>query len=289
MDFLKAALLGVIQGASEFLPVSSSGHLVIFQKLFGLDQPEIFFDVMLHLGTLGAVALFFRKELIAIISSAARLFWGMIRRKAAVSDFYNDPNGRMALFIVIGSIPTAIIGLLINEVAERLFSSIFIVSGMLALTGGVLWLTRKVETLDPKTEETPKEIKPEKMDGLSVKNALVIGTVQGFAAMPGLSRSGSTIVAGLFLGLDRETAARYSFLLSIPAVAGAALLSAFPLPDQSAFPWLAVAVGAVVAGAVGYAALCLLIRLVKKGRLHVFAPYCWAMAAAAAAGGFFAG
>ena len=164
MDFLQAILLGIIQGLAEFLPISSSGHLVIFQKLFGLDKPEIFFDVCLHMGTLVAVVVFFRKELCAIISSSLKLSWMIVSGNAPVSDFYKDANGRMAIFILVGSVPTAIAGLLINEVAERLFSSIFITAAMLALTGCILWLTRKVDAPEQTTEKNP--------DALPMENAL---------------------------------------------------------------------------------------------------------------------
>jgi undecaprenyl-diphosphatase len=274
MDMLKAVALGALQGATEFLPVSSSGHLVIFQKLFGLDRPEVFFDVCLHLGTLAAVVFFFRKDLWGMAASFFRLLWLAARKKAPLSELWGDQEARMALLVVLGSVPTAAIGLLLNPVVERLFSSIFIVGAMLAVTGCLLWFSGKID------EKTPRR------HDLSVKDVLIIGVVQGLAIVPGISRSGSTIAAGLFLGLDGEKAARFSFLLSVPAVIGAGILSAGSFGPDSAFSVSAVLWGAAAAAGVGYAALAFLMRLVRRGRLFAFAPYCWLMALGSMALGF---
>ncbi|VEN73688.1 Undecaprenyl-diphosphatase [Candidatus Desulfarcum epimagneticum] len=274
MDMLKAVALGALQGATEFLPVSSSGHLVIFQTIFGLESPEVFFDVCLHLGTLAAVVFFFRKDLWGMAASFFTLLWLAARKKTPLSKIWEDEKARMALLVALGSVPTAAIGLLLNPVVERLFSSIFIAGAMLAVTGCLLWFSGKVDGKTPRRRE------------LSVKDALVMGVVQGLAIVPGISRSGSTIAAGLFLGLDGEKAARYSFLLSVPAVIGAGILSAGSFGPDSAFSVSAVLWGTAAAAGVGYAALAFLMRLVRRGRLSAFAPYCWLMALASMALGF---
>jgi undecaprenyl-diphosphatase len=177
----------------------------------------------------------------------------------------SDPELKMAGHIVIGSIPTAILGLLFASIAERLFASALIAGLMLLLTGLLLWLTRKAGD----------HVESAGIGHLTPAKAFIIGIAQGLAILPGISRSGFTISTGLLLSVDRETAARYSFLLSIPAVVGAGLLNLkahFSQPDPVI--WISL-LGAVTAALVGYGALKTLLHLVQKGRLHVFAPYCW--------------
>jgi len=250
----EAIILGIIQGLTEFLPVSSSGHLVLFQKIFGLKQAELFFDVAVHLGTLVAVIAVFRREVNNIISALIRLSSLAGPKESILQKIESDPQLKMALLIVIGSIPTAILGFLFAGIAEPLFASEMITGLMLMVTGLLLWLTRR----------TRASVDPARSDRLTPKNALIIGMVQGLAIIPGISRSGSTISIGLLLGIDREMAARYSFLLSIPAIIGAGLLS---LKDGISQPDLAIRatlLGSFTAALVGYAALKLLLQLVKK-------------------------
>jgi undecaprenyl-diphosphatase len=263
MELRYAAVLGVIQGLTEFLPVSSSGHLVLFQNLFGFTEPEIFFDVSLHVGTLIAICVFFFKDLKELFSALfSRATW---RRKdvGLWESLCRQKETRFLGLIFVGTIPTVIIGLIIRPVAERLFSSLLVVGGMLLLTGLILWLTRRVS----------KEGRDETQ--LTIRDALCIGAIQGAAILPGLSRSGATIAMGLFAGLGRETAARYSFLLSIPAIMGAMVLELHAGLAAGFPPVKTVLVGVAVAAVVGYVALSVLIRLVKKGNLYAFAPYCW--------------
>lgn len=265
MDPIEAIILGIIQGLTEFLPVSSSGHLVLFQQLFGLKKAELFFDICVHLGTLLAVMVVFRQEVKAIIVALLRLFSFQRQKTPFPQKLESDPELKMAILIVIGCIPTAVLGYLFHSVADWLFSSAFIAGVMLIVTGLLLWITRRVKSGADRVS----------IDGFSKKKALVIGIVQGLAIIPGISRSGSTISIGLLLGLDREMAARYSFLLSIPAILGAGLLS---FKDGLAQTNLAVQIsllGAATAGLVGYGALKSLLHIVKKGHLYVFAPYCW--------------
>jgi undecaprenyl-diphosphatase len=265
MNSTEAILLGIIQGLTEFLPVSSSGHLVLFQQLFGLNEAELFFDVCVHLGTLLAVMVVFRQEITNIISALTRLFSLKGSKKTVFQKIESDPDLKLALLIVIGSIPTAVMGFLFRGIADRLFASAFIAGLMLIVTGLLLWITRWA---------APRGEKPGE-DRLTPQNALIIGVVQGLAIVPGISRSGSTISIGLLLGIRREAAARYSFLLSIPAIIGAGLLSLKEGLSHTGPSFRISLLGAVTAAIVGYGALKCLLHVVKKGRLHLFAPYCW--------------
>ena len=265
MNFTEAVALGVVQGVTEFLPVSSSGHLVLFQHLLGIKEPMLAFDISVHVGTLFAVVIFFFKDIIGILKSLLRLISVLPDKKAAAGLMTEDKGIRMALLIIAGSVPTAVLGLLFKEMAETLFSSVTLVGVTLLITGLILWCTKW-------TGENGHGIRR-----FSVKGGLTVGLVQGLAIIPGISRSGSTIAAGLFLGLDRETAARFSFLLSIPAIAGAGLLGAKDLIGQSNLPFMVIAVGTLASCIVGYASLKFLVWVVGRGRLYLFAPYCAAI------------
>jgi len=264
MEPLQAILLGIIQGLTEFLPVSSSGHLVIFQHLFGLKEPELFFDISVHLGTLAAVIIFFWKEIRAIIIAILRFAGMYFKKEVSFSHIYEDIDTKLAFLIVVGTIPTAILGLLFHKVADLIFSSVVLVGFMLLLTGFLLFGTRWV-----------KKKVGEGVEHFSIKDALIIGLMQGIAIIPGISRSGSTIAVGLLLGLNRETAAKYSFLLSIPAILGAGVLGLKDISAYPAFTLKASLIGTFTSCIVGYSALRLLVYIVKKGRIHIFAPYCW--------------
>jgi len=182
--------------------------------------------------------------------------------KAAYELLAEDREVRIALLIVAGSIPTAILGLVFKQIAETLFSSVTIVGVTLMITGVVLWGTRRFGAVGHGIRR------------FTIRNSIIIGVVQGLAIIPGISRSGATIAAGLYLGLDRTTAARFSFLLSIPAVAGAGLLGVGDLVGHAGLPLTVIAAGTLVSCLVGYAALRLLVWMVGRGRLHFFAPYC---------------
>ncbi len=263
MEPLQAILLGIIQGLTEFLPVSSSGHLVIFQHLFGLKEPELFFDISVHLGTLAAVIIFFWKEIRAIIIAILRFAGMYFKKEVSFSYIYENIDSKLALLIVVGTIPTAILGLLFHKVEDLIFSSVVLVGFMLLLTGFLLFGTRWVKKVGKGIER------------FSIKDALIIGLMQGIAIIPGISRSGSTIAVGLLLGLNRETAAKYSFLLSIPSILGAGVLSLKDISAYPAFTLTASLIGTFTSCIVGYSALRLLVYIVKKGRIHIFAPYCW--------------
>ena len=264
MSILQAFCLGVLQGITEFLPVSSSGHLALAQHLFGFKEPQLFFDVAVHAGTLMSVLLVFRSDLLQILKDGFS-FFGTRKPSPLHSGGSGSPAGaKMALMILVGSIPTAMIGLLFRDIIERFFTSPATVGLFLWTTGLILILSRWPR-FNHEDLETPR-----------VLDALVIGLAQGAAINPGLSRSGVTITTGLLLGLRPDLAFRFSFLLSIPAILGALALEGYHLGGNHP-GWQVLAVGGLSAFLVGWAALRILESLVVKGKLFYFAPYCFAV------------
>ncbi|MEI9479566.1 MAG: undecaprenyl-diphosphatase UppP [Deltaproteobacteria bacterium] len=254
MRVLQAIFLGVVQGLTEFLPVSSSGHLVFFQSLFGLDESQVAFDVMLHLGTLLAVVVYFRTDISQILLGT----WAWVKGRRE-----GEEKVKLLLWIVVATIPTGLMGILFKDWFESLFSRPQTVGFMLLVTGGALWLTRTVKRKEKTTGE------------MGAIDALIIGIAQGVAIIPGISRSGATISTGLFRGLNRELAGKFSFLLSIPAILAATLLK-FREIDTSSGIGLAF-IGTAVAFFVGLFSLKLLMKIIRAGKLSGFAYYCWAI------------
>lgn len=250
-------ILGIVQGLTEFLPVSSSGHLVLFEHFLGFKEPELFLDTSLHLGTLMAVCIFFADDL----KKMCRESWAVVTRKEGVS-FKLNPHASVTLMVVIGSVPTALMGFIFKDWIESLFSSVVVAGCMLLFTGGIVGLTRLI----PPPHTTRNQVTP--------LMALAIGTAQGLAIMPGISRSGATIVCALLLGLNRDMAGRFSFLLSIPAIVGAVALqlNAQALGRIGAVPLL---LGFITSALVGLLALKILMGMIRAGHLYYFAPYCW--------------
>ena len=263
--WLQALILGVVQGLTEFLPVSSSGHLVLAQIWLG-DQflflkEAVAFDLVLHVGTLLPVLYFYRLDLRQIIGALFKDF-DQLRSKGVKAWLTGDDNRWLAVLVVVGTIPTALIGVLLKDTFESLFHDPVPVCAALIFTGFLLMSTRVFErTGDPRR--------------LSLGMAVLIGIAQGFAITPGISRSGTTIAVALLLGVARNEAARFSFLLSIPAILGAVVLvtkDGVAMPQEG---WAALAVGFVSAMIVGYAALWMLVALVNRGGLYRFAYYLW--------------
>ncbi len=258
MDPLFGIFLGVVQGLTEFLPISSSGHLVLFRNLMGFTEPELLLDTSLHMGTLMAVVVYFRRDLTGMVKEFPGLF---IPRRATKGPA--KARGRLSdsllTWVMVGSIPTALIGGVFKAPLENLYRSTTVVGFMLLLTGLLLAFTRL------STGGTRR---------LGLLVALAVGTAQGLAIIPGISRSGATIACGLLLGLDRDLAARFSFVLSVPAITGALLLEILAGEIDVIAPLVLVA-GGVTSGAVGLLALKVLMGVVRKGRLSWFAPYCW--------------
>ncbi len=259
MAFWEAIVLGIIQGLTEFLPVSSSGHLALAQYFFGMKEPQLFFDVMLHVGTLGAVIVAFRKDILDV-------FVALVGREPASHKMTKQSGRKFALLIVLGSVPTVILALIFKTFVERLFVMPLFVSGMLFVTGIVLWSSGRVRRVDSQR------------GGLNVINALMIGTAQGIAVLPGISRSGTTISTALMRGVDRDEAARYSLLLSVPAILGATVLELKDVGSVDIPLWTILA-GTLAAFVVGYAAIRVLLRELRKGNFSKFAYYCWGIGA----------
>jgi undecaprenyl-diphosphatase len=237
---------------TEFLPISSSGHLVFFQSLFGLKEPHLFFYVMLHLGTLLAVVVFFWKDIARIVQG----FMSMLKRERK-----DQQGGKLLLLIVLATVPTGLMGIVFRDWFESFFSEPMVVGVLLLVTGCVLWVTRYVRGQN-------KEV-----DGMRWKDALLIGIAQGMAIMPGISRSGTTISTGFYCGLERSFAGRFSFLLSIPAILGATVLE-FSKIETTGTIWVTL-VGTAVAFCVGLLSLKLLMGIIRAGSLFNFSYYCW--------------
>jgi len=268
MNIYDAIILGIIQGITEWLPVSSSGHLVIAQELMGLDVP-IFFDVMVHLGTLLVVLWVFRKDVWDIIVGFFQMIFDMARG-VPFSKAAEAPERKLSVLVIVGTIPTAIIGYIFKDPLEALFSNLLAVGVALLFTGSYLFFTKKVNP------ERPREI-----GKMTMKDALIIGTLQGVAIIPGVSRSGSTIATGLFAGLDKELATRYSFLLFIPAILGATILqSGAVISGEETIQWVPTIAGTLTAMVVGYFAIQALFRIIRERKLHLFSYYCWVVGAA---------
>ena len=272
MPIYQAVVLAIVQGLGEFIPISSSGHLLIVRRLLGWNElspaHELSFDVALHFGTLLSVLFYFRRTWFQIIRAA--LGGKVVRFSESGSSDANltaeeQKDERMLLwFLVIATIPGALAGKLLEHSAEDYFREhIFLIAGALIVVALLMWLGEKVGKL-----RTP-------LTRITLVDSLIIGIAQAFALIPGVSRSGSTITAGLFKGLTREAAVRFSFLLSTPLIAGAALVKAHELHKEGlpADMQMPVLVGIIVSALVGYAAIAWLIRYLQTNSLRVFIVY----------------
>ncbi|MDA3838809.1 MAG: undecaprenyl-diphosphate phosphatase [Candidatus Delongbacteria bacterium] len=263
-EILKSALLGFIQGLTEFLPVSSSGHLAILHKVTGLEtESNLFFDILLHLATLISVVIFYRNTIKDIIIGGFYGFRNLMKGEGVKKSFFDSKDSRFFSLIIIGSIPTAIIGLTFKDAVEKLADNLFYVGIALLVTATLLILFEL------------KRRAFKKIDQMSVLDSIIIGIVQGIAIIPGISRSGSTIATAKFLSIDKETAASYSFLLSLPAIGGAFLIGLKDVmgTDFSVEPFV-LGVGFVTALITGYFSLKLLVWMIKKSNMYIFAVYC---------------
>ncbi|MBW2654497.1 MAG: undecaprenyl-diphosphate phosphatase [Deltaproteobacteria bacterium] len=263
MEYHQGIILGIIQGLTEFLPVSSSGHLVLGQIFFGITQSQLTFDISVHVGTLLAVLVVYFSDISAMLSSLFGFFLKAVAFKPVSHLIKEDKNLQLAGLIVIGSIPTAIIGLILKQFEHILFTSELLVGVMLILTGTILWVSRNYYYSE--------NIKHR----FGIKKAFFIGISQGIAVIPGISRSGTTIAVGMFLGLDRHTAAKFSFLLSIPAILGAQVLSIKDMINGGLIIDPVIIYATIASFITGLVALKILLTLVHSGRFHLFAPYCW--------------
>lgn len=246
-EILKSLLLGLIQGFTEFLPISSTGHLVLGRKLLDLSEAGLFLDTMLHFGTLIAVVAAFWEDIVHLI-----------RR----------PFSRLGLLILVGTIPTAIIGLSFEDYFEEVSKTGSTIGIEFLATGFILWAADRWKNKGSKS-----------LHEITYKDALIIGTLQGAAILPAISRSGLTIAGSLFCRVEKQTAARFSFLLSLPAILGACLLQGRKLAENQveSIGVLALLIGTFAAAISGYVAVRWMLRILNKGSLRIFSYYVWVL------------
>ncbi len=262
MSNLQAILLGIFQGIAEFLPISSSGHLVLLQNIFNVEEGELFFTVMLHFGTLLSVFIVYFKDIVKIVISFFQIISDLFNKGRLILD---DEFRVLAIMIIIGTIPTGIIGILFEDLFESLYSSLLAVGIALIITGILLMVSEKVNSGKKQARD------------ITFLDAIIIGTFQGFAIIPGVSRSGSTIVGGLFRGLDKKIATKFSFLLSIPAILAASLLQLLKVfsGNSSVVFSLPLLIGVALSTITGIFAIKLLVKVLEKGKLYYFSYYVW--------------
>ena len=262
MSVIQGILLGILQGVAEFLPISSSGHLDVAKNLFGLGDVPILFDVLLHLATLAAVCLYFRRKIWELLKTLAR--W--IAQKQA--DENEKQNRRMIIAIIISTAVTGVIGIATSKLIPNL--SVKYVCAGFVITAILLIFSAMIE------KRNESKIKPagNSKSPVSAIQALFIGFMQGVGTLPGISRSGSTIAGALFTGVDRKVAGEYSFIISIPAILGAFILEVKDLEKVSQTIGAApIVAGCAAAFAAGYISLTLLMKIIQKGKLQWFAAY----------------
>jgi undecaprenyl-diphosphatase len=261
LSLLEAVVLGIVQGVTEFLPISSSGHLVLGELLLKIKLDDVSFEVFVHLGTFFSVVIVFRHT----IWSVLKALWVGITPSAGAHRLGGQSEDlRLLWLILVGSVPAGAAGLLFKSQIERSFTSPVLVAIMLLVTGTVLFLTTFFQS--PRNR-------------MNFLDAVVVGIAQALAMLPGISRSGMTISAGIFRGVERSKAAEFSFLLSLPAIFGASLIElhevlASPLLHENLMIYLT---GAITAFGVGYVAIRFLLKMIQKGKFQYFAYYCFAV------------
>lgn len=275
MNIFQSLILGLVQGLTEFIPISSSAHLVLVPWAAGWPAPGLAFDTMLHWGTLLAVLAYFRHDWPGIVTGWLRSVFSRGPWSTAAGGRLADPQARLGWWLILGTLPAAAIGYLFEDFFEHLFNSPIAVGGFLLITAAILIVSERLGR------------RVRKLDEMRPLDALLIGLAQAAAIAPGISRSGATIAAGLGFGLRREDAARFSFLLSMPAILGAGLLQLIQLLDAGSLAdqWPALVVGFTAAAVSGYLCIKFLLAYLRRGRLYVFAGYCACVGMAVLAAG----
>lgn len=263
MEVWQAALIGVVQGFTEFLPISSSAHIVFSEHLLGVTESGLRFTILVHFGTLLAVCIALWQRLASVVSGTIGGIGSLFRGRSP----WGDENFRWGIYIVVGSIPAGVIGLLFEDHIDRAFSEPRWAAGFLLLTGLVLFVTIFVK---------------QTQGNVTWWRAIIIGCAQALAILPGISRSGSTIAAALYLGVERRKAAEFSFLLAMPVILGPAILTIGNLVTASGAEndpsgILPLIVGTLAALISGVFAIRILLQFVQRGHLSWFAYYCWAV------------
>ncbi len=260
MDILLAVFLGLVQGITEWLPVSSSGHLVIIQILAGYHN-SVIFDIMVHGGTLLAVIIFFWREFLALLKNFVLTFVDIF--KIGKRAFYRDEERRLTWYVIFATVPIVIVGLALQDYINIIFNSLLLVGFALLVTGAWLFSTKN------------KNGKNE----LNIKNTFIVGLAQAAAIIPGISRSGSTISTAMLLNVDRVKAAKFSFLLSIPSVGGAITLEILSTPLKNVLTAPNIA-GFITSFVVGILTIKFLLEVIKRGKFFLFSIYCWLLGSA---------
>ncbi len=263
MEYVRVIILAIIQALTEFLPVSSSGHLVFFQKVMGMQEANLFLDLILHLGTLLAVIIYFFRDLLNILIDGISATGELLQGQRPSDVMYRNPNLKLFIYVIIATIPAALAGVFLLKPIEATFDSFRFVGFTFLFTGLVVLLTKRFQANDGKN-----------LNQLKFMDSVWIGIAQAVALLPGVSRSGMTISSGLFRGLDRDLAFRFSFIMSIPAVLGAFLLK---LKDNwheihNGRVWIYL-VGASVSFVLGLLVIKILSRIVIRGNFYLFAYY----------------
>ncbi|NLG28921.1 MAG: undecaprenyl-diphosphatase UppP [Chloroflexi bacterium] len=256
MSVCQAIVLGIVQGLTEFLPISSSAHLTLIPWALHWPEPGLLFDTVLHVGTLAAIVAYFWHEILRILGA----WFGSLRTRRI-----DNPDARIAWLLILGTIPAVLAGLVLEDLVEQVLGTPAIVAAILILTGVVLFVSDRLGRKDRSLEQ------------LKAGDAIVIGVAQACAILPGLSRSGATMAGGLVRGLTRQDAARFSFLLALPITFGAAAQQIYKAAKVglSSAEWLPMVLGALVALIAGYLAIRLLLGYVRSHSLRPFAIYCW--------------
>lgn len=265
MDIIQAIIIGLVQGLTEFLPVSSSAHLIFIQQLLGVTEPSLAFDVLLHVGTIVAVVTYFWRDIIQMIIAFFESLVDLVKGRF-ITEIKKDQYKKLTWYVIIGTIPVGLVGIIFNDIVESLFTGVSIPAFFLLITGCILYFSQRMNS---------GEID---LKNMTLKEAIIVGCGQACAIIPGLSRSGTTIATGLILGLDKEFAAKFSFILSIPAILGAAIVQLKDVGGGSIelTAWIA---GFLVATISGYLAIKFLLKLIQERSLDVFAYYCWIIGA----------
>ena len=258
MEILKSLILGIVQGLTEFIPVSSSGHLILFMHFLDVEMPGMTFEVFVHLGSLVAVIIYFRRDLVELLKSIV---------------FFKDKeyqqNRKTCLWLLIATLVTGVFGFLFKDIFENLFQNPLLVACMIGVTGLILFFSDKIPEQKNSKLRTPNS---------ELRTPLFIGLGQALAITPGLSRSGTTITFALLAGLDRKSAATFSFLLSIPAIIGANLSEFKSLLHLDSSLILSYLIGFFAAFISGYIVIKWLLKLVINAKLRYFSYYCWGVA-----------
>lgn len=259
MSWFEAIVLGVIQGLTEFLPVSSSAHLLVLSKIFGWGDPGAAFTAVTQIGTEAAVLIYFRHDIARILSA-----WF---RSLAHADARGTPDARLGWYVIVGTIPIVVLGVAFTEQIETIARNLWLTAAMLAIFGVLLGVADRWGRKD-------REI-----SSLTARNAVALGLAQAAALIPGVSRSGATITMGLALGFTREAATRYAFLLAIPAVLGSGFYEATRIGNDPDVAWGQTIVATVIAFAVGYGVIAWLLRYLRTGSYLPFVAYRLVLAA----------